>query len=124
MFDILALMVSTYELTLILSPEVSKEDEISQVKKLVEKQGVKVTAEESWGKRILSYPINKQKEGIYVFLTVSGIGTAVHNMQSSLRTRESILRYLLLKVEKEKKTKTKEPEKEVIKDSKKKTKKG
>lgn len=111
-------MLSTYELALILAPSADEKTEISAISKLVEKQGAKAAGEESWGKKMFSYPIEKQKEGIYIFLKLKGepaVSSAIHSM---LRTRESILRYLLLKVAEEKTLKKGKAE-EVIKSSKK-----
>src|SRR3989338_8750478 len=111
-------MVSTYELALIISTQAKEEEILSAVKKTAQKNGLSVTSENKWGKRVLSYPIKKHKEGIYVFWDMEGDTQGIGGLSENLRMREGILRYMFLKSDKPKaKIEEKKEKTEVIKES-------
>ena len=64
--------MNQYELGIVLRSTLT-EEEVSQVienvKSRIAELGGECTGTNLWGKRRLAHPINKQTEGIYVFLT-------------------------------------------------------
>ncbi|MFA6446602.1 MAG: 30S ribosomal protein S6 [Candidatus Paceibacterota bacterium] len=84
--------MAAYELTLILKPELTDE----AVDTLIDKLGVDVTGRQKLGKRMLSYPIKKQKEGTYVLCDVTAKTDKMKALDQLLRINESIIRYLLI----------------------------
>ncbi|MBI2612106.1 30S ribosomal protein S6 [Candidatus Gottesmanbacteria bacterium] len=107
-------MLSTYELALIFSPGEDEKKGILAIKKLVEKNEAKVTSEDSWGKKPLTYAIAKQTEGIYAFLAVEAETRAIGSISGGLKTMDGVLRYLILRKE-EKKKEVKKNVKEKVK---------
>lgn len=48
------------------------------------------------GKKILAYPIRKQKEGNYILIKLTG-NIKVDQIEKQVKLNENVLRYLLLK---------------------------
>lgn len=94
----------TYELMYIVDPRVSDEELASlndAVKNLATDGGTTVTREESWGRRRLAYPIDKQTEGKYMLLYLHAEG-AFHGageLEKRLEQNDKILRYLTVRTD-------------------------
>jgi small subunit ribosomal protein S6 len=86
-----------YELTLIFKSDLTEE----QADTVIDGFKLTVIHRQVWGKRLLSYPINKHKEGLYIFLVISLSPEKVEALDKSLKLREEIIRYLLVKAEKD-----------------------
>lgn len=89
-----------YDLTLILSSQLDKEalDKVQdKVRKFVADTGGKVEKIDEWGKRQLSYPIKKQKQGTYFNLTLELDEKGVRIFEDKLKIEDMILRHLLVK---------------------------
>ena len=84
--------MSTYELTLILQPEMTEEE----ADVLIDKLGVDVTGRQKLGKRMFAYPINKQKEGNYILCDIKAPTQVLKDLDHKLRHDERIVRYLLI----------------------------
>jgi small subunit ribosomal protein S6 len=82
----------TYELTLILKPEMTEEE----ADVLIDKLGVDVTGRQKLGKRMFAYPINKQKEGNYILCDIKARADKLKELDHKLRHDEKIIRYLLI----------------------------
>lgn len=87
-----------YDLVLVLKTSLSE----AQRTKLLEtvkgwfKEG-KVTKEESWGQKVLSYSIKKEDSGFYVLLSLeSGTGVA-GDFEKKILQNENVLRHLLIR---------------------------
>jgi small subunit ribosomal protein S6 len=92
-----------YELGLVLHPEVEQADvteAVDKVGQVIEAGGGEVTSVDVWGRRVLAYPIRKQKEGTYVFLQAQLDPQAILELERNLKLDEEILRYLLIRLEK------------------------
>lgn len=89
-----------YELVVIFDPSLSQEQQKSQLKKIEDLLGKKgkVKETDTWGKKTFAYPIEKQKEGIYVLLKVGLDEKSIPDFEKKLKLEEKILRYLLIKV--------------------------
>jgi len=89
-----------YETMYILRPDIAEEEVDSHIKKyseILEKSGTEVLDSQMRGKRRLSYPIAKHKEGIYVQLSHRGNGTQVAILEKAMRLSEDVIRYLTVK---------------------------
>jgi len=89
-----------YETMYILRPDIAEEEVDSHIKKyseILEKSGTEVLDSQMRGKRRLSYPIAKHKEGIYVQLSHKGNGTQVAILEKAMRLSEDVIRYLTVK---------------------------
>lgn len=63
----------------------------------ITKQGGKVDNVEKWGRKNISYPINKSKEGIYYKLNFKIIPEKVSDLTKAYRLNEDILRAMITK---------------------------
>lgn len=94
----------TYELMYVLDPRLSDEeaDGVSDtVRKLVTDNGAQITKEESWGRRKLAYPIEKQTEGRYMlfYLHAEDAFTGVPEVERRLEQSDKVLRYLTVRTD-------------------------
>ncbi|MCJ7655861.1 MAG: 30S ribosomal protein S6 [Dehalococcoidia bacterium] len=92
--------MSSYELVLIISPEVVDEempDFITKLSELVNKVGGSVDEVNQWGRRKLAYPIKRSMEGNYVLTKVKMKPALTKELEANLRLSGKILRHLLIK---------------------------
>jgi small subunit ribosomal protein S6 len=94
-----------YESTFIVSPELptDKVEELTAkaVKTIEATKGIVKTVQQL-GKKKLAYPINKFREGSYVYMEFSGDGSMVGSLESFFKFNDSVMRFLTVKVEKKK----------------------
>jgi small subunit ribosomal protein S6 len=92
--------MSSYELVLIISPEVVDEempDFITKLSELVNKVGGSVDEVNQWGRRKLAYPIKRSTEGSYVLTKVKMKPALTKELEENLRLSGKILRHLLIR---------------------------
>ena len=92
--------MSSYELVLIISPEVVDEempDFITKLSELVNKVGGSVDEVNQWGRRKLAYPIKRSTEGNYVLAKVKMKPALTKELEANLRLSGKILRHLLIR---------------------------
>ncbi|MCL1995537.1 MAG: 30S ribosomal protein S6 [Defluviitaleaceae bacterium] len=93
-----------YEMTVVFKTALDEEAllaEHNQVISLIERFGGTVEKVDDWGKRRLAYEIEKTNEGIYRFITFAAPSNAPAEIESRMRIRENLLRYLIIKPEQE-----------------------
>lgn len=95
------LQMNNYYLTLVLKTDIKEEERKtlldSMVKKLTGSNG-KVTKEDLWGQKDLSYPIKKQTKGFYAHFEIEADPKNAKGLDKILQLEEDILRYLLIRV--------------------------
>lgn len=99
-------MRRTYELALVVDSRLSDEEAVGvvdQYKQMVSDAGAEITKEESWGKRKLAYPIQKQTEGYYTFLyiVVDDVALPIGEIEYRLKQNENVLRYLTVRTDRD-----------------------
>ena len=91
-----------YELAFIIRPTVDEEGVtgvVDQVSQYVRTGSGEVTSVDVWGRRVLAYPIEKHREGIYVLCQMKLPPASVVDLERNLKLSEEIIRYLLVNVE-------------------------
>jgi len=89
--------VSTYETTFILEPGLDDgkvNEEIDRVSQWIKDLGGEVIEIQRWGKRRLSYEINRKRDGIYSMFVYQGPGPMVKEIERRLKLNESVMRVL------------------------------
>lgn len=87
--------MNKYEFTFLLPDET----EVEQIKTLLESLKGRITEETKWGKRQLSYPMKKQNTAFYFTWMIEVEPKQMAEFKKKLNFNETLLRYLLLKVE-------------------------
>ena len=87
-----------YDLVLVLRPnlpDAKKKQAIDGVKTML--KGVKVTAEEDWGQKVLAYPIKKEQAGVYVKMSLESEEGVAKDFETKLFQNDTVLRHLLVR---------------------------
>jgi small subunit ribosomal protein S6 len=89
--------VNKYETTFILEPGLDENrvnEEIDKVGQWIKDLGGEVLEVQRWGKRRLSYEINRRRDGIYTLMLYQGPGPTVKEIERRLKLNESVMRVL------------------------------
>ena len=92
----------SYEVALILRPEVEEEGQEAIVERLSEiltSQGGQVENVEKWNRRRLAHPINKVNEGIYYFIQGQFSPTVLSELERTTRLSDDILRHMVIRTD-------------------------
>lgn len=94
--------MQTYETVVVLHPRLS-DDEIArfadETKQLVAKAGGEIVSEDKWGRRKLAYPIQRAREGFYLYLKYHAKGDFIGMLGKHFRLLETVLRSLTVHAE-------------------------
>lgn len=95
-------MKRDYELTFV--TRVQEDDEslkaiVDKVRGWIDAGGGQVIKVDQWGRRRLAYPIDKQREGVYIFMQVQLEPANVKAIERNLELSENILRYLIVRAD-------------------------
>jgi small subunit ribosomal protein S6 len=88
-----------YELVFIIHPDLDEEatnQALDKIKDWITKAGGSVENVDNWGKRHLSYEIQKQNEGVYFLFTASMPTAAVAELERNLTILEPVMRHLIV----------------------------
>jgi small subunit ribosomal protein S6 len=92
-------MIKTYELMVIITPKLS-EDEAAALNEswltLAKEQGGNIIKTDTWGKRLMAYPINKLNEGWYFVNYFELESTKVKGIKQQLNINERVLRHMFI----------------------------
>ena len=94
--------MNKYELAVILKPTLEEEAqkaEFEKIQELITKFGGTIDKVDEWGRRKLAYEIQKLNEGFYRFFTVAAESSVPAEIESRIRLRENVLRYLIISLE-------------------------
>lgn len=94
--------MNKYELTVIFKPNLGEEvlkAEFEKVTGLISRFDGTVEKVDEIGKRRLAYEIQKVNEGIYYYVTFTSPAGTPAELESRLRITESLLRYLIIRVD-------------------------
>lgn len=89
--------MTKYETTFILEPGLDEgkvNEEIERVSTWIRDLGGEVLEVQRWGKRRLSYEINRRRDGVYTLLLYQGPGAMVREVERRLKLNESVMRVL------------------------------
>jgi small subunit ribosomal protein S6 len=87
-----------YELGFILNPEVSEEQTraiLDRVEQVVANHNGEVVRVNQWGRRRLGYPIQRHRDGFYVFIDMILTPETVTELERTLKVSEEVLRHLI-----------------------------
>ncbi len=96
--------MNSYETVFILTPVLSDDQAKEAVQKFegeIASLGGKVKHSESWGLRKLAYPIQKKSTGFYFLVEFEANGSAVADLELSMKRDERVMRFLTVKMEKD-----------------------
>jgi small subunit ribosomal protein S6 len=91
-----------YELMVILDPDLEERTvgpSLDQYLTLVRQDGGSVESVDVWGRRRLSYEIDKEAEGIYAVVKLSADPATVKELDRQLGLNESVMRTKVLRPE-------------------------
>jgi small subunit ribosomal protein S6 len=94
-----------YESTFIVSPELpveNVEELTAKATKIAESAKGVIKSVQQLGKKRLAYPINKFREGSYIFMELAGTDELVSALENFFKFNDSVIRFMTVKVEKKK----------------------
>ena len=92
--------MNKYELALVVNAKIDDEARdavVEKAKGYVTRYGGNITEVEEWGKKKLSYEIQKMHEGYYYFIQFEAEATAPAELESHMRIMDNVLRYLIVR---------------------------
>ncbi len=93
-------MSRDYELAFILNPEVSEEQTratLDRVEQVVANYGGQIVKVSQWGRRRLAYPIERHRDGYYIFIDMMLTPETVVELERTLSVSEIVLRHMVRK---------------------------
>jgi len=92
---------SEYELVVLFRPELEKDmaPALKSMADLVKNNGGEITAEDDWGRKELAYKIAGETHAVYRVYTVQLPADAPAKLSKVLNITDSVIRYLLTKVD-------------------------
>ena len=94
--------MNQYELGVIVSAKLDEEGqnaELERVSELVTRFGGTIDKVDNWGRRKLAYPIEKQNDGVYSFITFSSASGVPAEIEGRLRILENVLRFMVIRID-------------------------
>ena len=95
--------MNQYETVFILNPVLSEkqiEEAVQKYVSLIKTQKGKLSNQEDWGLKKLSYPIENKKSGFYHLFEFTAPKDSVSELEIEFRRDERIMRYLTVKLDK------------------------
>lgn len=92
-----------YEVTVVLQPQLEDAERAQVVETVTQllapgaEEGDETLTIDHWGERRLAYPINKHREGYYVFYDVKIDPARIRDIEQTMQYNEDILRYLVVR---------------------------
>ncbi len=95
-------MKRKYEIGVVINPESTEEEVrkiIDSIANIIKKAKGSIENIDEWGRRKLAFPIEKHKEGIYVFINADVVGTAFFTIERRLKLSEKVMRFVILRLD-------------------------
>jgi small subunit ribosomal protein S6 len=92
--------VVTYEVLLMLDPELAEERQteiVTRMRELVERSGGSWSTHDAWGRRRLAYEIDHRAEGAYHLVTFDAEPATLDEMSRVLRITDGVMRHLAVR---------------------------
>jgi len=86
-----------YELGMILNPEVNEEETqaiLGRVEQIVTRYDGQTVRVQQWGRRRLAYPIERNRDGYYIFIDMILTPETVSELERTLKVSETVLRHM------------------------------
>jgi len=96
--------MSLYELGVIIDPEASPDEEtgaLERLEKIIADAGGEMRDKDAWGRRQLAYPIQKKNHGIYHFWKFEVTGEILTDLNFEMRTSDTVMRSLIINLDRE-----------------------
>lgn len=91
-----------YEVVAIVKSDVTDEENSALIDRtqaiITDRKGV-IARVDKWGKRRLSYEINKQKDGVYFLIDFAGDGAIVAEIERNFKIDDRLLKFMTVKKE-------------------------
>ncbi len=94
--------MSIYESIFICPGDISQEkveSTLEKVKGIISKADGNITTSELWGRRRLAYPIERHRDGFYVYLVFNAPPASMASLNHHYRVTDTIIRGLTIKVD-------------------------
>ena len=94
--------MTSYEVALIIRPDVEEEAQQSLIERLSElltAQGGQVDNVETWGRRRLAFPIVKVNEGYYYFIQGQFDSSVLPELERTAKLSEDIIRHMVIRTD-------------------------
>ena len=91
-------MKRDYELGFILNPEVSEEEAkamLDRIERVVTNHDGQIVKVNQWGRRRLAYPIERHRDGLYIFIDMILTPESVIELERTLKLSEIVLRHMV-----------------------------
>ena len=91
-----------YEALFIIAPNTEESDVeslINQFSEVVTNQGARIVKVDRMGRRKLAYPIQKNREGHYIVLTIEGSGLEIAELERRMRVSDAVIRYITVRID-------------------------
>ena len=93
-------MTTNYETMYILRPDLIEEQveqNIAKYENIIKENGAEEVQIQNRGKRRLAYEINRHRDGVYIQMNYTAIGSTIAPMERAMRLSEEVIRYLTIK---------------------------
>ena len=92
--------MNKYELAVIVSAKIEDDERaatIEKVKGYIERFGGTITNVDEWGKKKLTYDIQKMSEAFYYFIQFDADATVPYDVENHVRLMENVIRFLCVR---------------------------
>ncbi|MBI4801437.1 MAG: 30S ribosomal protein S6 [Elusimicrobia bacterium] len=92
--------MTTYELIIIINPQVSDTEAteiVEKTKKIITDEKAEILNEDRLGRKKFAHQLGRHRDGFYLYLKVKAAPETVKNIARNLKLQESILRAMVLK---------------------------
>jgi small subunit ribosomal protein S6 len=93
--------MNIYETVVILNPTLGEDDlksATNKIKDLITGSGGEILKADIWGKRKLSYEMNKQKFGYYLFLLYRSPSPTIRRIEEYAKVFDPVMKYMVIKL--------------------------